>query len=160
MSDKSSIIEGNRLHESDTGSPEVQIALLSERIDHLTEHFKITRRTTTVAAAFSHGSDNAILLLMSSSSARTTLAIRLTLSLINSAVGFRRAGGGWAFCRAGVLATRHSSSNVVVIPANDDRGFIIALDDGDLSELVKELKESPSPSEFTLLRHRFQGLVL
>jgi small subunit ribosomal protein S15 len=29
-----------RLHESDTGSPEVQVALLSARIDHLTEHFK------------------------------------------------------------------------------------------------------------------------
>ena len=40
MSEKSSIIEGNRLHDTDTGSPEVQIALLSERIDHLTEHFK------------------------------------------------------------------------------------------------------------------------
>ncbi|HEY1269749.1 MAG TPA: 30S ribosomal protein S15, partial [Candidatus Binatia bacterium] len=29
------------LHQSDTGSPEVQVALLSQRIDHLTEHFKI-----------------------------------------------------------------------------------------------------------------------
>jgi small subunit ribosomal protein S15 len=29
-----------RLHESDTGSPEVQIALLSKRISHLTEHLK------------------------------------------------------------------------------------------------------------------------
>ena len=28
-------------HESDTGSPEVQVALLTERIRHLTEHFKI-----------------------------------------------------------------------------------------------------------------------
>jgi small subunit ribosomal protein S15 len=30
-----------RLHERDTGSPEVQIALLSERITYLTEHFKV-----------------------------------------------------------------------------------------------------------------------
>jgi len=38
---KKQIIEKNRVHESDTGSPEVQIALLSQRIKDLTEHFKI-----------------------------------------------------------------------------------------------------------------------
>jgi small subunit ribosomal protein S15 len=37
---KKSLIEGYRLHQSDTGSPEVQIALLTERINGLTEHFK------------------------------------------------------------------------------------------------------------------------
>ena len=37
---KKTLIEGHRLHESDTGSPEVQIALLTERINGLTEHFK------------------------------------------------------------------------------------------------------------------------
>ena len=37
---KKSLIEGYRLHGSDTGSPEVQIALLTERINGLTEHFK------------------------------------------------------------------------------------------------------------------------
>ena len=37
---KTSIISGNRLHETDTGSPDVQVALLSERITYLTEHFK------------------------------------------------------------------------------------------------------------------------
>ncbi len=37
---KSEIIGKYRLHESDTGSPEVQIAILSERIGELTEHFK------------------------------------------------------------------------------------------------------------------------
>ena len=37
---KNDIIEKYRLHESDTGSPEVQIALLSERITYLTDHFK------------------------------------------------------------------------------------------------------------------------
>jgi small subunit ribosomal protein S15 len=34
------IVEKFRTHESDTGSPEVQIALLTERINYLTEHFK------------------------------------------------------------------------------------------------------------------------
>jgi small subunit ribosomal protein S15 len=38
---KTAIIENFRAHESDTGSTEVQIALLSERIRYLTEHFKI-----------------------------------------------------------------------------------------------------------------------
>jgi small subunit ribosomal protein S15 len=37
---KSDLISKFRTHESDTGSPEVQIALLTERITHLTEHFK------------------------------------------------------------------------------------------------------------------------
>ena len=37
---KEEIIGGYRTHESDTGSPEVQVALLSERINYLTEHFK------------------------------------------------------------------------------------------------------------------------
>lgn len=34
------IIENFKLHDADTGSPEVQIALLSARIEYLTEHFK------------------------------------------------------------------------------------------------------------------------
>ena len=38
---KTGIIEKYRLHESDTGSPEVQIAILTERINYLTEHLKI-----------------------------------------------------------------------------------------------------------------------
>ena len=37
---KQSIIEAFKVHEKDTGSPEVQIALLTERIKSLTEHFK------------------------------------------------------------------------------------------------------------------------
>ncbi|MFN8095867.1 MAG: 30S ribosomal protein S15 [Vicinamibacteria bacterium] len=37
---KADVITGNRLHGTDTGSPEVQVALLSERIGYLTEHFK------------------------------------------------------------------------------------------------------------------------
>jgi small subunit ribosomal protein S15 len=39
-SDKTQLISSFRLHESDTGSSEVQIALLSDRIGYLTEHFK------------------------------------------------------------------------------------------------------------------------
>jgi small subunit ribosomal protein S15 len=37
---KHGVIEQFRLHQADTGSPEVQVALLSQRIEHLTEHFK------------------------------------------------------------------------------------------------------------------------
>lgn len=37
---KQELVEQYRQHQTDTGSPEVQIALLSERIDYLTEHFK------------------------------------------------------------------------------------------------------------------------
>lgn len=37
---KRAILEEHRRHESDTGSPEVQIAILSRRIAELTEHFK------------------------------------------------------------------------------------------------------------------------
>jgi len=37
---KTSVISGNRIHATDTGSPDVQVALLSERINYLTEHFK------------------------------------------------------------------------------------------------------------------------
>ena len=38
---KTSIIEANRTHETDTGSPEVQVAILTERINQLTEHLKV-----------------------------------------------------------------------------------------------------------------------
>ena len=40
MPDKAPTIADYRLHESDTGSPEVQIALLQQRIAHLTQHLK------------------------------------------------------------------------------------------------------------------------
>ncbi len=39
--DKNEVIDKFKLHDKDTGSPEVQIALLTTRIKHLTEHFKI-----------------------------------------------------------------------------------------------------------------------
>ena len=35
------LVEAHRRHHSDTGSPEVQIALLSARINYLTDHFKV-----------------------------------------------------------------------------------------------------------------------
>ncbi len=38
---KTEVIGSYRTHDSDTGSPEVQVAILSERIGDLTEHFKI-----------------------------------------------------------------------------------------------------------------------
>ena len=37
---KSALIDSYRTHDADTGSPEVQVAILSERINYLTEHFK------------------------------------------------------------------------------------------------------------------------
>jgi len=41
---KSEIIEKFKIHSSDTGSSEVQIALLSDRIQYLTEHFKVHKK--------------------------------------------------------------------------------------------------------------------
>jgi small subunit ribosomal protein S15 len=41
---KQDTIGKHRTHESDTGSPEVQIALLSERIAHLTEHLQVHKK--------------------------------------------------------------------------------------------------------------------
>lgn len=41
---KQAVIDSHRQHESDTGSPEVQVALLSQRISHLTEHFKVHKK--------------------------------------------------------------------------------------------------------------------
>jgi small subunit ribosomal protein S15 len=41
---KTETIANNRTHETDTGSPEVQIALLTERITHLTEHLKMHKK--------------------------------------------------------------------------------------------------------------------
>jgi len=41
---KSEIIANFKVHDSDTGSPEVQIAVLTERISYLTDHFRIHRK--------------------------------------------------------------------------------------------------------------------
>jgi small subunit ribosomal protein S15 len=44
---KSEVINNYKKHDSDTGSPEVQIALLTERINGLTEHFKTHKKDHT-----------------------------------------------------------------------------------------------------------------
>jgi small subunit ribosomal protein S15 len=54
---KKSVIDQYGTHPNDTGSPEVQIALLSERIGHLTEHFKTHLKD--------HGSRRGLLMLVS-----------------------------------------------------------------------------------------------
>ena len=41
---KTAVIVDNRTHDTDTGSPEVQIAILTERISQLTEHLKIHKK--------------------------------------------------------------------------------------------------------------------
>ncbi len=41
---KTAIIEANRINEKDTGSPEVQIAVLTQRISDLTEHLKVHKK--------------------------------------------------------------------------------------------------------------------
>lgn len=41
---KAETITEHRTHDTDTGSPEVQIALLTERINHLTEHLKLHKK--------------------------------------------------------------------------------------------------------------------
>ncbi len=41
---KTDIIAANKTHENDTGSPEVQIAILTERINQLTEHLKVHKK--------------------------------------------------------------------------------------------------------------------
>ena len=42
--EKTAIIEANRLSETDTGSPEVQIAILTKRINDLNEHLKVHKK--------------------------------------------------------------------------------------------------------------------
>jgi small subunit ribosomal protein S15 len=42
--EKTTLIEAYKLHEGDTGSPEVQIAILTNRINHLNEHLKIHKK--------------------------------------------------------------------------------------------------------------------
>ena len=42
--EQTAVIEANRLNEKDTGSPEVQIAILTKRINELTEHIKVHKK--------------------------------------------------------------------------------------------------------------------
>lgn len=41
---KQEVIETYKMHENDTGSPEVQVAILTKRINHLTEHLKVHKK--------------------------------------------------------------------------------------------------------------------
>ncbi len=41
---KTEVIDSYKTHDSDTGSPEVQVAILTERITYLTDHFKIHKK--------------------------------------------------------------------------------------------------------------------
>jgi len=41
LEEKTEIVADSRIHESDTGSPEVQVSLLTRRINQLTEHLKV-----------------------------------------------------------------------------------------------------------------------
>ena len=54
---KQSVVDAYRTHPTDTGSPEVQIALLSERIGQLTDHFKAHMKD--------HGSRRGLLMMVS-----------------------------------------------------------------------------------------------
>jgi small subunit ribosomal protein S15 len=56
-SKKQGVVEKFRTHERDTGSPEVQVALLTERIQYLTEHFKTHKKD--------HASRRGLLMLVS-----------------------------------------------------------------------------------------------
>ena len=44
MPDPAATIQEHRLHDTDTGSPEVQIALLTERINHLNDHLRAHKK--------------------------------------------------------------------------------------------------------------------
>jgi small subunit ribosomal protein S15 len=57
MEAKAKTIEGFKLHERDTGSADVQIALLTQRINHLTEHLQTNKKD--------HGSRRGLLVMVS-----------------------------------------------------------------------------------------------
>jgi len=84
---KKSLIDQYGTHPSDTGSPEVQIALLSERIGQLTEHFKTHQKD--------HGSRRGLLMLVSkrvacSTTSRNTIPSAIRRSSRNSASASKR----------------------------------------------------------------------
>ena len=49
VGDRQSLISRFARHDGDTGSPEVQVALLSTRINHLTEHLKVNKKDKKIA---------------------------------------------------------------------------------------------------------------
>ena len=72
--EKTAVIEANKTHEGDTGSPEVQIAILTERIHQLTEHLKVHRTTSTAVWACTRWSVSAAVC-STTSQRRTSSAI-------------------------------------------------------------------------------------
>src|SRR6266852_2559181 len=79
---KKSLIEQFRTHEGDTGSPEVQIALLTERVNGLTDHFQ--------KHAKDHHSRRGLLMLIGSAARCLTICERKTPS------GIGRSSRSWA----------------------------------------------------------------
>lgn len=71
---KQEIIDKYALHEGDTGSPEVQIALLTERINHLNEHLKLHKKD--------HHSRRGLLKMVGQRGACSTTSRKRTLSAI------------------------------------------------------------------------------
>jgi small subunit ribosomal protein S15 len=47
VQDKKKVVADYATHQGDTGSPEVQVALITERINHLTEHLKVHKKDFT-----------------------------------------------------------------------------------------------------------------
>ena len=76
---KSTVIEKYATHEGDTGSPEVQIALLSERITYLTEHFKTHKKD--------HHSRRGLLKLVSSRRRQLDYLKRIDVERYRSLIG-------------------------------------------------------------------------
>jgi small subunit ribosomal protein S15 len=76
---KATIIDKYATHEGDTGSPEVQIALLSERITYLTEHFKTHKKD--------HHSRRGLLKLVSSRRRQLDYLKRIDVERYRSLIG-------------------------------------------------------------------------
>ena len=75
METKQNIIASARVHDTDTGSPEVQVALLTARINHLTEHLKANKNDHQMCI-------------------RDRASIRTTLGVDASAIAAHLGGGG------------------------------------------------------------------
>ncbi len=76
---KATVIDKYATHEGDTGSPEVQIALLSERITYLTEHFKTHKKD--------HHSRRGLLKLVSSRRRQLDYLKRIDVERYRSLIG-------------------------------------------------------------------------
>ena len=90
--EKTAVIEANKTHENDTGSPEVQIAILTRRINDLTEHLKVHKKD--------HHSRRGLLKMVeeifSTTLRRRTLTdiVQLLKSLVSVSKFYKRQSGG------------------------------------------------------------------